>query len=121
MFKGDSNMSKHCKRIWRCLVSMGFAACGVSKLIGIEAQQKRFANIQWSKKDMQVVGGIQLLGASMLTCKKSSKLGALILVATSLCMVTTSIKHEEKKEVPLDIFGFLAALSLLFCKKSKKQ
>ncbi|CAI3926168.1 unnamed protein product [Commensalibacter communis] len=113
-------MAKHCKKIWRALVGLGFAACGISKVLGVDIQAKRFAQLNWSESNMKTLGGAQIAGAAMLGCKKTSKLGALLLAGSALCLLVTGFKHNRKEELAIDSFGVLAALSILFSKKCKK-
>ncbi|MDI2090198.1 DoxX family protein [Commensalibacter oyaizuii] len=110
-------MAKPCKKIWHSLVGLGFAACGISKVMGVDIQEKRFSALNWSESNMKTLGGAQIAGAALLTCKKTSKLGALLLAATALCLFFTGLKHNRKEELAIDSVGVIAALSLLFCKK----
>lgn len=113
-------MAKPCKKIWRTLVGLGFAACGISKVLGVEIQEKRFSELDWTQSNMKTLGSAQIAGAVLLSCKKTSKLGALLLAASALCLLVTGLKHNRKEELAIDGFGVLAALSLIFCKKCKK-
>lgn len=111
-------MAKCCKKIFKTLVGLGFAACGTSKVLGASIQEKRFSEMNWSQTNMKIVGGLEVAGASMLLCKKTSKLGALTLLAAATCMFAASLKHKRKQDLALDGVGILAALSLLRCKKN---
>ncbi|CAI3925177.1 MULTISPECIES: DoxX family protein [Commensalibacter] len=112
-------MAKPCKKIWRTLVGLGFAACGISKVMGIEIQEKRFSQLNWTQSNMKTIGGAQIAGAALLSCKKTSKLGALLLAASALCLLITGLKHNRKQELAIDGLGIFAALSILFSKNCK--
>lgn len=100
------------------MVGLGFAACGTSKILGAGFQEKKFSEMNWSKSNMKIVGGLEVAGASMLLCKKTSKLGALTLLATVTCLFPTILKHKRKLDLVIDGLGIFAALSLLRCKKN---
>lgn len=110
-------MAKGCKKIWKALVGLGFAACGASKIMGINSQEKRFSDLNWSQSNMKIIGGAEVVGATMLACKKTSKLGAFILFAASSCLLATGLKHKRKQELVLDGLGVIVALSVLRQKK----
>ncbi len=111
-------MAKYCKKIWKAIIGLGFAACGTSKILGASIQEKRFSEMNWSKTNMRLVGALEVTGASMLLCKKTTKLGALIMLASTACLFSASLKHKRKQELALDSVGIFAALSLLRCKKN---
>lgn len=110
-------MCKLIRKLFPKLVGLGFAACGISKILGVEIQQKRFSALNWSESNMQILGGAQVAGVAMLTCKKTSRLGALLLAASSLCLFSAGLKHNKQEELIIDSVGILAALSLFFMKK----
>lgn len=112
-------MAKPCKKIWRTLVGLGFAACGISKVLGVEIQEKRFSQLNWTQSNMKTIGAAQITGAALLSCKKTSKLGALLLAASALCLFVTGIKHNRKEELVIDGLGVFAALTVLCSKKCK--
>ncbi|WP_338330646.1 hypothetical protein, partial [Commensalibacter sp. Nvir] len=93
------------------------ALCGLSKVFNFNIQAKRFANLGWSTSNMKLLGGTQITGVSMLFCKKTSKLGALLLLSTATCLMMTGLFHKRKKELAFNGIGVLSALALLFCKK----
>ena len=104
-------MSKHRPSIWHSIIGLGFAAAGISKLLALEPQRALFGSWGWSKRDMQTIGASELLGAALVVTRSTQKVGALLLSASSLCILTTELRHGDDKLVTPRAGMLLAALS----------
>ena len=94
--------------LWHCIVGIGFAAIGVSKLVAIEQQEELFRSWGWKRQDMQIIGASELLGAALIMTGSTQRLGAGLLSASSFCILTTELRHGDNRLVTPRL-GFLAA------------
>ena len=98
-------------RFWYNLVSLAFAAAGLSKLWGFSAQQRLFARWGWSPEIMRIVGGLEFGGALLLADRKTRGLAGPALAATSIAVLAGEIEHGESALIPARFAMLLAALS----------
>ncbi len=96
---------------WHALVSLAFAAAGVAKLVAIEPEAKLFRSWGWSRSDMQIIGCSELLGAVLLATHSTQRLGALLLSSSSVCILTTELRHGDDLLVTPRSALLLAALT----------
>ncbi len=88
-------MSKRSPPFWYSLVAVGFAAAGVSKLVGVKAQRDLFSSWGWSEEAMRAVGGLELAGAAMVASRVTRRVGGLTLAATSAVVLATEGRHHD--------------------------
>lgn len=97
--------------LWTTLVGLGFAAAGISKLAAIQPQAELFRSWGWSKQDMQVMGASELLGATLLMTRSTQRAGALLLSASSVCVLQEEIRHGNEMLLTPRTGMLLAALT----------
>ena len=101
-------MSSSKPSLWSSFVGIGFAVAGISKLIAVEPQEKLFGSWGWTRKDMQIMGASELIGAALLMTGSTQRLGAALLSASSVCILTTELRHRNDRLVTPRM-GMLAA------------
>ncbi|TLU72390.1 DoxX family protein [Lichenicoccus roseus] len=104
-------MSKYRPSIWHSIIGLGFAAAGISKLLAVAPQRELFESWGWSKRDMQTIGASELLGAALVVTRSTQRVGAVLLSASSLCVLTTELRHGNDALVTPRTGMLLAALS----------
>ena len=97
--------------LWHTLVGLAFATAGIAKLTAAEPEAKLFRSWGWSRKDMQIIGTSELLGAVMLVTRSTQRLGALLLSSSSVCILTAELRHGDDLLVTPRAGMLLAALS----------
>ena len=96
--------------LWTTMVGLAFASAGIAKLLAVEPEAKLFRSWGWSKNDMQVMGASELLGATLLVTRSTRRLGALLLSASSICVLQEEIRHGDDGLVTPRAALLLAAL-----------
>ena len=104
-------MSKAKPSIWSSVVGIGFAAAGISKLVAAEPQERLFSSWGWTRRDMQTMGASELLGAALLMTGSTQRLGAALLSASSVCILTTELRHNNDRLVTPRMAMLAAAVS----------
>ena len=102
---------KNTPTLWTTLVGLAFATAGIAKLAAIEPEAKLFRSWGWSKSDMQIMGASELLGAMLLVTRSTQRLGALLLSASSVCVLQEEIRYGNDALVTPRSGLLLAALS----------
>lgn len=97
--------------LWHSLVGLAFASAGIAKLVAIEPEAKLFRSWGWSKRDMQIIGASELLGAALLVTRSTQRLGALLLSSSSICILQEELRHDDNLLVTPRAGLLLAALS----------
>lgn len=97
--------------LWHTLVGLAFASAGIAKLVAIEPEAKLFASWGWKKRDMQIIGAGELGGAVLLMTRSTQRLGALLLSATSVCVLQEEVRHGDDVLVTPRAGLLLAALT----------
>jgi len=97
--------------IWHSIVGIGFAVAGISKLVAVAPQEKLFHSWGWRRQDMQTIGASELLGAALFMTGSTQRLGAALLSASSLCILTTELRHNDNNLVTPRLAMMMAALS----------
>ena len=104
-------MSSRRPPLWYSVLAVGFAAAGVSKLLGVEPQRKLFASWGWSEEAMRAVGGLELAGAAMVASRVTRRVGGLTLAATSAAVLATEGRHHDDALIPARFAMLLGALT----------
>ena len=104
-------MSSRKPSVWHSIIGIGFAIAGISKLIPVEAQGQLFSSWGWRRQDMQTIGASELLGAALIMTGSTQRLGAALLSASSLCILTTELRHGNNRLVTPRLGMLLAALT----------
>jgi len=97
--------------LWIALVGLSFAASGIRKLVPEADVEATFHSWGWTRQDMQIIGASEAIGAAMLVTRSTQRLGALLLSATSFCLMTTELRHGDDSLVTPRTGLFLAALT----------
>ncbi len=103
--------------IWHSIIGLGFAAAGISKLVAVEPQERLFKSWGWTRRDMQTIGASELLGAALLMTGSTQRLGAALLSASSVCILTTELRHNNNRLVTPRA-GLLLAAATGFWRRS---
>jgi hypothetical protein len=103
-----SNEAGSSPSLWNTLVGLAFASAGIAKLIPLESEEALFRSWGWSRRDMQTIGAAELLGAAMLVTRPTRMLGAALLTSSSVCILTTELRHGNDALVTPRM-GLLAA------------
>lgn len=101
-------MSTKRPSVWHAVVGIGFATAGISKMIAVEPQERLFGSWSWSRRDMQIMGASELLGAALIMTRSTQRLGAALLSASSVCLLITELRHGNDRLVTPRM-GMLAA------------
>ena len=101
-------MAKARPGFWKTAVALVFASAGIAKLVGIEGEVALFRSWGWSDDDRRIIGAAELGGAALLVTPSLSKLGGLLLAATSTCIAIAELRHGDDKLVAPRL-GLLAA------------
>ncbi len=104
-------MSSRKPSIWQSIVGLGFAAAGISKLLAVEPQMKLFSSWGWKCRDMQTIGASELLGAALIMTNSTQRLGAALLSASSVCILTTELRHNNDRLITPRLAMLVAAAS----------
>ncbi len=96
---------------WHTLVSLAFASAGVAKLVSVKPEEALFRSWGWSRSDMQIIGCAELLGALLLATHSTQRVGALLLSSSSVCILTTELRHGDDLLVTPRSALLLAALT----------
>jgi hypothetical protein len=91
----SSNHAGSSPSLWNTLVGLAFASAGIAKLIPLESEEALFRSWGWSRRDMQTIGAAELLGAAMPW-------------RSSVCILTTELRHGNDALVTPRM-GLLAA------------
>lgn len=106
-------MSKRSPPLWYSVISLGFAAAGVSKLVGVGAQRHLFESWGWSEEAMRAVGGLELAGAAMVASRATRRIGGLTLAATSAVILAAESRHHDDALLPARFGMLLGALTAI--------
>ena len=104
-------MSASRPSLWHCVVGLGFATAGISKLVAVEPQERLFKSWGWTRKDMQTIGASELFGAALMMTGSTQRLGAALLAASSFCILSTELRHGDNGLVTPRLGMLAAALS----------
>ncbi len=104
-------MSKRRPPVWYSVLAVGFAAAGVSKLLGTDPQRRLFARWGWSDEAMHAVGGLELAGAALIASRVTRRVGGLTLAATSAAVLAAEGRHHEDALIPARFAMLLGALT----------
>lgn len=100
--------------LWDIAVAVTFASAGIAKLVPARSEETLFKSWGWTRRDMQTIGTAELLGAALLTTRATKKAGAALLSATSVCILTTELRHKNDALVTPRAGLLAAALSGFF-------
>ena len=98
-------------RFWYNVVSLAFAAAGLSKLWAFSPQRRLFARWGWSPEVMRIIGGLEFGGALLLADRKTRGLAGPALAATSIAVLAGEVEHGEEDLIPARVMMLFAALS----------
>lgn len=93
---------------WNIAVALLFASAGIAKLVPLKAEEALFKSWGWSRRDMQTIGAAELVGAALLATRTTRKAGAMLLTASSVCILDTELRHGNNALV-IPRAGLLAA------------
>ncbi len=94
-------------------VGASVALAGSDKLAGDRAYMKLFQHLGWSRGDMQVAAGAEVLGGLMMTMRPTRRLGGALVAAASACVLYSEIRHGDSKLATSRGLVLLAALSAM--------
>jgi hypothetical protein len=97
--------------LWHCVIGIGFAAAGISKLVAVEPQERLFSSWGWTRRDMQTIGGSELLGAALVMTRPTQRFGAALLSASSICILITELRHGNDRLVTPRLGMLIAAVT----------
>ena len=82
----------------RTLVSMigvGMAVAGADKLAGDRAYVRLYRHWGWSRQQMRLAGAAEVAGGTLITFRRTRRLGGAILAGASITQLTAELAHGD--------------------------
>ena len=106
-------MSQRSTPLLFSLLGLGFGVAGATKLAGFAPQRALFHSWGWSDQARQVVGALELGGATLLVSGRTRGWGGLVLAATSAVVLATEGRNHDDTLIPPRAVLLLGALAAL--------
>ena len=95
------------------LLGAAFAVAGADKMSGETGYERMFRELGWSREGMQAVAAAEMTGGLLLGFRRTRRLGAGILAATSMAVLASELRRGEPKRVGPRALLMVAALTAL--------
>lgn len=95
------------------LLGAAFAVAGADKMSGDKGYEDMFADLGWSHDGMRGVAMAEITGGVLLGMRKTRRLGAGVLAATSMAVLASEMRQGETKLAGPRGFLLLASLIAL--------
>jgi hypothetical protein len=94
-------------------IGAAVAVAGGDKLTGDRAYEGMFRDLGWSRGTMRAAGAVELLGGLLMGPRATRRLGAAMLVAVSVPLLVSEMRHGDAKLAAPRALILLAALTAL--------